>query len=346
MKKTLRPALKIKTQQGFTLIELMVAMTIFLIIGAAAMSLFRQHASLFTTQQGEVGLNMGLRNALQQIQTDAVQAGNGFYNGGATQTSNTPAGVSVQNAAGAFDTVFFIQATTPAVPLNGAGCMLTTSGSATLAAGSGVPASQFSGYVMFINNDNTQMTVAKLTTATAGAGGVINLTYTPTNANGTNSSANDPTLLTATANPASPPPGSQLLSNQFCASNGDLVVGLSWVKYSVNALNQLVRDTSSGAVGDIIADNILGFKVGAATYQNGAGVSTSTPSYSFCASCPSPTGYSNIFTLIRSVRVSLIGRTPPGQFTGQSFRNSYDGGQYRIQALSLVINPRNLSMND
>jgi len=115
MKKALRTGNKIKTSHGFTLIELMVAMTIFLIIGAAAMSLFKQHASLFTTQQGEVGLNMGLRNALQQIQTDAVQAGNGFYNGGATQTSNTPAGVSVQNAAGSYDTVFFIQAATPAI---------------------------------------------------------------------------------------------------------------------------------------------------------------------------------------------------------------------------------------
>ena len=61
---------------GFTLVELMVAMTIFLVIGGTAMSLFSQHANLFTTQQGEVGLNMTLRNALQQIQTDAVQAGN------------------------------------------------------------------------------------------------------------------------------------------------------------------------------------------------------------------------------------------------------------------------------
>jgi hypothetical protein len=50
--------------------------------------------------------------------------------------------------------------------------------------------------------------------------------------------------------------------------------------------------------------------------------------------------------MIRSIRVSLIGRTPQGQFTGSNFRNTYDGGQYRIQALSLVINPRNLSMND
>jgi prepilin-type N-terminal cleavage/methylation domain-containing protein len=345
MKMTHRPSRVSKTAQGFTLIELMVAMTIFLIIGAAAMSLFRQHANLFTTQQGEVGLNMGLRNALQQIQTDAVQAGNGFYNSGATQTSNTPAGVTIQNAAGASDTVFFIQATTPAIPLNGAGCTLTTSGSATLAAGSGVPAAQFAGYVMFINNDNTQMTVAKLNTSTAGAGGVINLTYNATAANGTNSLANDPTSLTTTPTPTPLPAGAQTLSDQFCASNGDLVVGLSWVKYWVNATNQLMRDTSGGT-SDVIADNILGFKVGAATFQNGAGASTSTPSYSFNASAASPTGYSNNFTLIRSVRVSLIGRTPPGQFTGQNFRNTYDGGQYRIQALSLVINPRNLSMND
>lgn len=343
MIKSFRNVRKTRSLRGFTLIELMVAMTIFLIIGGAAMSLFSQHANLFTTQQGEVGLNMNLRNALQQIQTDAVQAGNGFYNGGATQTSNTPAGVTVQNNAGAFDTVFFIQATTPAVPLNGAGCMTTNTGSATLAAGSGVPATQFSGYIMFINNDNTQMTTAKLLTSTAGGGGVINLTYNPTATNGTNSLANDPTNLTTTPTPSPLPVGAQTLADQFCASNGDLVVGLSWVKYWVNGTNQLMRDTSAGN-SDVIADNVLGFKVGAATYQ--AGTQTSTPSYSFCASCAQPAGYGNVFTLIRSVRVSLIGRTPPGQFTGQSFRNNFDGGQYRIQALSLVINPRNLSMND
>ena len=86
-------------------------MSIFLIIGGAAMMLFKQHANLFTTQQGEVGLNMTLRNALQQIQTDAVQAGNGFLLA-ERRTSNTPIGVTVQNYAGAFDQADLIQAGT------------------------------------------------------------------------------------------------------------------------------------------------------------------------------------------------------------------------------------------
>ena len=160
-------------------------MTIFLIIGGAAMSLFSQHANLFTTQQGEVGLNMTLRNALQQIQTDAVQAGNGFFIGGATSIANTPVGVTITNNAGSFDSLTVIQAGTSAVPLSGTGCMYTTSGSATLSAGYGVTASQFSaGEVLFMNYNGNQMTVAKLKGATAGTGGTINITYNPTNANG------------------------------------------------------------------------------------------------------------------------------------------------------------------
>ncbi len=117
------------------------------------------------------------------------------------------------------------------------------------------------------------------------------------------------------------------------------------MKYSVNGSNQLVRTTAATVVNpDIIADNIIGFKVGAATYGTGSGT-TSSPSYSFNASnatTATPAGYNNQFTMIRSIRVSLIGRTQPGQFTGSDFRNSYDGGGIGIQALSLVINPRNL----
>jgi prepilin-type N-terminal cleavage/methylation domain-containing protein len=199
---------------GFTLIELMVAMTIFLVIGGAAMSLFSQHANLFTTQQGEVGLNMTLRNALQQIQTDAVQAGNGFFIGGATSIANTPVGVTITNNAGAFDSLTLIQAGTAAVPLAGTGCIYTNSGSATLSAGYGVTASQFSsGEVMFMNYNGNQMTVAKLTGATNGTGGTINITYNPTNANGTNSTANDPFGLTLTVPPTTDP---DQLTDQFC----------------------------------------------------------------------------------------------------------------------------------
>jgi prepilin-type N-terminal cleavage/methylation domain-containing protein len=340
---------------GFTLIELMVAMTVFLVIGGAAMSLFRSHADLFNTQQGEVGLNMNLRNALSQIQTDAVQAGNGFYIGGATSTANTPVGITITNNAGSFDSLTLIQASTPAIPISGA-CATTNTGTAVLAGNLATPpvtaANLAAGSeIMFMNGNGNQMTVAKLSGATAGAGGTINITYGATQANGTNTggaTGNDPFNLTWTLPPVTDP---DQLTDQFCPSNGDYIVGLSYVTYSVNNTNQLIRTTAATALNpDIIADQIIGFKVGAATYQAlGAGNSTSTPAYSFNASSPTtatPPGYNNQFSLIRSIRVSLIGRTPPGQFTGSAFRNSFDGNQYRIQALSLVINPRNLSMND
>jgi hypothetical protein len=308
--------------------------------------LFRSHANLFNTQQGEVGLNMTLRNALSQIQTDAVQAGNGFYIGGATSTANTPVGLTITNNAGSFDSMYIIQASTPAVLLSGA-CAITTTGFASLAPTAGVTAANFAaGPIMFMNGNGNQMTIAKLTGATTGAGGVINISYGATNANGTNGAANDPFGLTWNVPPATDP---DQLTDQFCPTNGDYVVALSYVNYSVNATNQLVRATAANVGNpDIIADQIIGLKIGAATYQSGGG-STSTPSYSFTASnAPNanPPGYNSQFTLIRSIRVSLIGRTTPGQFSGSTFRNSFDGGQYRIQALSLVINPRNLSMND
>ncbi|MBI3669729.1 MAG: hypothetical protein HY237_08120, partial [Acidobacteria bacterium] len=52
------------------------------------------------------------------------------------------------------------------------------------------------------------------------------------------------------------------------------------------------------------------------------------------------------YTLVRAVRVSLIGRTPPVTDPTFKFRNTFDGGPYQIQGLSVVVNPRNLSMKD
>ena len=48
----------------------------------------------------------------------------------------------------------------------------------------------------------------------------------------------------------------------------------------------------------------------------------------------------------------MIGRTPPGLYSNSNtnsstlFTNSFDGQPYKIQALSIIVNPRNLSMND
>jgi prepilin-type N-terminal cleavage/methylation domain-containing protein len=66
---------------GFTLIELMVATTIFLVIGGAAFTLFQRHANLFGDQQSQVALNVSMRNALALMQIDTVNAGTGYYPG-------------------------------------------------------------------------------------------------------------------------------------------------------------------------------------------------------------------------------------------------------------------------
>ena len=120
------------------------------------------------------------------------------------------------------------------------------------------------------------------------------------------------------------------------------------VKCSVNGTN---RDSDNGGDGRESRRDRgqhYRFKVGAATY--GTGNETTTAFVQFNASnatTATPAGYSNQFTMIRSIRVSLIGRTQPDSIYRKQFSQFFfDGGQYRIQALSLVINPRNLSMND
>ena len=52
------------------------------------------------------------------------------------------------------------------------------------------------------------------------------------------------------------------------------------------------------------------------------------------------------FSLVRSIRVSLIGRTTPDYRGTYKFRNTFDNGPYQVQGIAVVANPRNLSMND
>ena len=65
-------------REGFSLLELLVAMAVFLIISSVAFTLFNRHQTLLSQEQVTVGLNIGLRNALAQIQLDLVNAGNGL----------------------------------------------------------------------------------------------------------------------------------------------------------------------------------------------------------------------------------------------------------------------------
>jgi len=56
------------SNRGFSLLELLVASAMFLLIGGAAFALFQKQQTASRVVQGEVGLNLGLRNAATQLQ--------------------------------------------------------------------------------------------------------------------------------------------------------------------------------------------------------------------------------------------------------------------------------------
>src|ERR1700756_4489289 len=64
--------------KGFSLVELMVAMSVFLIVGGAVVALIRRHVPLFNTAQNQAGLNVTLRNAVAQLQMEVVNAGSSY----------------------------------------------------------------------------------------------------------------------------------------------------------------------------------------------------------------------------------------------------------------------------
>jgi prepilin-type N-terminal cleavage/methylation domain-containing protein len=367
---------------GFTLIELLVAMTVFLIVGGAAMTLFKQHASTFGDQQNQVGVNISLRNALSQVEMDTVNAGTGYYS--TTDIASSPIGVTISNQAGGagctvagsflynaacFDTLNIVAldpATTPAHPDNAAGtggCTLTNNTTTNLVVPTGNDptgkpwtaasyAGQFSkgDQILYINGQGTFMSTAILTGAGGTAAPEVVLSHNATNADGTNNTSPVNDRLGLTTDPANP---LKKTTNSFCAAT-DWVVRLLPISYTVNVANavgnpgspsdpQLIR-TQNG-VQSVVADQIIGFKVGAALLNTAAGNTSGAYNYD-------TTTYSNgvacagCFDLIRSVRVTVIGRTPPNLASANNFKNQFDGGPYKIESLSVIINPRNLSMND
>jgi prepilin-type N-terminal cleavage/methylation domain-containing protein len=70
---------KHKSPAGFSLVELTVAMAVFLVVGGAAVALVKMHIPLFTSQQNQTGLNLSMRNSVAQMQIDVVNGGTGYY---------------------------------------------------------------------------------------------------------------------------------------------------------------------------------------------------------------------------------------------------------------------------
>jgi hypothetical protein len=136
----------------------------------------------------------------------------------------------------------------------------------------------------------------------------------------------------------------------FTSPGLDYVVKLvAGVTYSVDATNaanpRLVRTTAAGAQ-DIIAEQIIGFTVGAWSSQR-----CLKPHAKPCVAVPvpgyttDPDDYNSDWASVRSIQVQLVARATPNSDNVSTFKNTYDQGPYQVQAISVVINPRNLNTN-
>jgi prepilin-type N-terminal cleavage/methylation domain-containing protein len=398
---------------GFTMVELLVAMAIFLIISAAGFSLLAQHQPIFNQQQNLAEVNIALRNAVAQMEIDIGNAGANYYP--TANIPNYPVGVVIKNnpvatsgdcrsgtpllyGAPCFDQMSIITAdinttpmhpsiapVTPAIPGGDAACAETLSGNtgnanatntrtrtlAYLIPPTGSTVAQINALagnfksgdqILFVTNDGAYYTSAALTAAGASYPNTtsptyIKLTYgatttTPNPLGGTlygynPLGANDNYGMTSDAN--------TMISEGFCAT--DWVLRLTPVTYKVDTttdpnnptlLRQVAGLTQTQAQ-QTLATQVLGFKIGAVLFEGGT---TDSPTYCFdntkydtnCLTpVNTPPNYANNYTTIRSVMVSLIGRTNPNPSPTYKFRNTFDSGPYEIQGVSVVINPRNMS---
>ena len=362
-----------KQASGFSLAELLVSLAIFLVISAGAISLVKAHVPLANTAQNQSGLNIALQNSVAQMQSDVINAGSGYYTG--LNQADNPIGLTIVNCgdvvngcnnASGNDTLNVISVASnvpPAQPTDSTGgtastnCSDATTNTIYLAPPSGTTAAALA--ALYLNGDyillrnvttgGSLFTTTKVTANGAVSGSLVKLTIDPVNSNGTAATtgissngtwSDDPFYITQDASRLKSPP-------TFCYTTDWVMKLAPMITYSVNGSNQLTRN------GVVLSDQVLGFKVGAMTWNTGSTIDQSTyvfsaPNQTPAQGCtPSSTtacGFNNDWTLIRSVMISLIGRTSASITSG--FTNTFDGGAYQVQAVSVVINPRNLSMRD
>jgi prepilin-type N-terminal cleavage/methylation domain-containing protein len=360
---------------GFSMIELLIALAIFGIIGGAAVSLFRQHTKLFINQQNQAGLNYTIRNAVTQMQIDLSNAGDGFYQ--AADTAGWPLGITIFNqtytgtsphcwdsttfvySASCFDTLNIIvtdRITPPAHPSTSTGTpVLTSATSVYLTPVLPTTAAQLvllykaNDQILFVDSTGTKMTTARLT-ADATTATITGITYVvlqhgPTKTSPSPLGTNDPCLIPSTCNdPYSISTNADAAGLQEQFDIADWVLKLAPITYSVDTttdpnspklVRKQVATSSQAATNDVIAEQIIGFKVGVSLY-NPATLSDNPYVYSVSSLTD--------FTKVRAVRISLISRTLPNP--SNPFRNTFDLGPYKIEAASVVVNPRSLSMKD
>lgn len=405
---------KARRAAGFTLLEFMVATVIFLVIGAAVISMFAQNAPVFNQQQNMSSLNIALQGAVAQLQLDLSNAGTGFYPG--MKLPIWPTGLTIRNSvptsacnvastftytSACFDrlNILSINPNTPPTHATDSTGGTNITNNCSVTAGSPYTTWDQAGvfYILPASGLTPTQTAAGysvgdqvlLVSSVAGTGSV-NGSSTGGSMVGTNAAAINTLVLTGapivganyvglpfkTGNPTpgalvngypSPPQGqnnfgaddpldistSSTATNtgfKFCA--GDWVMKLDPITYQVDATTNpqdpiLTRThiVSGTTTVDTIAEQIIGFKVGASVWGLG-GITDSTALYNFYAqnqTTDTVQGYNSNFSLVRSVRVSLIGRTAPN--IADPFRNTFDQGPYQVLGTDVVIDPRNVTMN-
>jgi len=234
--------------------------------------------------------------------------------------------------------------------------------------------------LLLVTASGNQMTSVVLTANAAVVGSAIKFTFSPTLTQtvssvtymGYNSVANDPLDIT-TCNGDSPCPAAAQpasgqvvggLGEQFCG--GDWILKLAPITYQVdtttNPADPTLTRTVAGGTPVTVMEQVIGFKVGAAIWNSPTSTDGTdlTPCPSGSGVCPynykaatyniAGTGgtYDQAynFTLVRAVRVSLIGRTTPSTDPNYKFRNAFDSGPYQVQGTAVIVNPRDMSMND
>jgi prepilin-type N-terminal cleavage/methylation domain-containing protein len=368
---------------GFTLVELLLALAIFGVISGAAFGLMSQNQPLFNQQQIQAALNISTRNAVAQIQTDIVNGGSGYYNTvnvpgwpvgvviqNSVVTSAQDCHTGIIYSATCFDSLTVIvsdPATTPVNPIasttglipsaaNAGKCTSNTTDTSTYTTiyvlpPTGVTAATYAAnffvgdQILLERSDGSYYTTVKLTaigTAVTGGKTYVLLTHsTLTAGNGTNTNADDVTGMSVNSSDQTWP--------LYCDT--DWVIRLRPIQYDVDLTvpsdpklrrTVLEKGQTPAVDGVTLSEQVIGFKVGA-SLVNGT---TDTPTYNFNSSTfkmsAGAAGYD--YTMVRSVMVSLVGRTPPIEDPTYVFRNSFDGGPYQIQGVSVVVNPRNMSM--
>jgi prepilin-type N-terminal cleavage/methylation domain-containing protein len=370
---------------GFTLLELLLASAVFLIIAGVAFTLFQKQQSASQLVQGQVGLNLALRNAATQLQIDLANAGSYYYQG--VNIPSWPVGVSIVNnvvpsgsscydsgtgnyGASCFDKINIISAADPstypavyATDSSGgnsptANCSDTSSGVAytqrvlpSPTFPSGLTLTQTAALfkrgdqLLFLDSTGTLFTTVVLTANATVAGSAVQLTFNATNSDGSNSLANDPLDITA-CDGHTPCTVASKLQKQYCGN--DWILKLAPITYQVDIsdpTNPKLTRTQSGSTATVM-EQVIGFKIGAAIWNNPDG----DPDYNYDASTYEQTlnakDQAYNFSLVRAVRMSLIGRTTPNTDPNYKFRNAFDHGPYQVQGTAMVVNPRDLSMND